>query len=195
MEVSPETSTWGIPARPQKPETGSRVCSSPFPIFQCTCTIHNRAPAEIRATSSSSSSFSWPSLPPPGAAGGGVSTPMRLPPVLGTVTRRRSHYFSGSGRQESQGCAVWRRGWDSNPQRPRGLAVFKTARIARFPAPLRAQLYAKKIQRHGRRFRPVRVLLSMARCAPRGGSQSRSFAGGRCIGAGSAAMAGRVERG
>ena len=124
-EVSPETSTWGILARPQKPETGSRVCSSPFPIFQCTCTIHNRAPAEIRATSSSSSSFSWPSLPPPGAASGGVSTPRRLPPVLGTVTRRRSRYFSGSGRQESQGRAVWRRGWDSNPQRPRGLAVFK----------------------------------------------------------------------
>src|SRR5712692_8237059 len=109
------------------PETRNGEPRLQFPVSDFSMHLHHPQPCscEIRATSSSSSSFSWPSLPPPGAASGGVSTPRRLPPVLGTVTRRRSRYFSGSGRQESQGRAVWRRGWDSNPQRPRGLAVFK----------------------------------------------------------------------
>src|SRR2546422_4343298 len=106
---------------------------------------------------------------------------------------RQSCDGGGGTMYPSEASGTWRRGWDLNPQGPRGPAVFKTARIARFPAPLRANYTRKRRNEDERWF--ASVLPSAVRCNPRAVSRHRPFVLGRDIPAGSAGPAGPIAPG
>src|SRR2546428_13236916 len=76
--------------------------------------------------------------------GGGAAMYRSHEPLAtpGFMVNSASGMWLAMNRSEATGS--WRRGWDLNPQGPLGPAVFKTARIARFPAPLRANYTRKR---------------------------------------------------
>src|SRR2546426_6497654 len=111
--------------------------------------------------------------------------------ALGFRVNSASGIWLAMNRSEATGS--WRRGWDLNPQGPLGPAVFKTARIARFPAPLRANYTRKRRNEDERWF--ASVLPSAVRCSPRAVSRHRPFVLGRDIPAGSAGPAGPIAPG
>ncbi len=96
-EVSPEIQS-GNTSVAQKPETGSRVCSSPFPIFQCNRTIYSGARTRLELHLHLLLLFLCHVLPPPVAASGRILHP-RVGYLLrqGTVIRRYTRDFPGSG--------------------------------------------------------------------------------------------------